>query len=238
MSIIIEQLFPEVCNLFGDMGNMRYLKLCLPDAKFVETALNDRPYFADNHVNMVYIGPMTEKTQLDAIKRLEPFKDRIKELIDSNTVFLATGNAHEIFGKTIEDGDGSIIKCLGLMDFSAKRDMMNRFSGLVLGSYENMEIAGFRAQFTKGYLGEGMKPFVRVVKGDGMNDESNIEGYIKNRFYGTYILGPLLVLNPYFTRKIIKEICGAERPLAFEKEVVKAYNTRLEDFKDKHVGIH
>ena len=36
MSIIIEELFPEVCNLFGDMGYMRYLKLCLPDAEFIE----------------------------------------------------------------------------------------------------------------------------------------------------------------------------------------------------------
>ena len=26
----IEILFPEVCNLFGDMSNMRYLKKCLP----------------------------------------------------------------------------------------------------------------------------------------------------------------------------------------------------------------
>lgn len=32
MSIIIEELFPEVCNLFGDTGNMRYLKLCLLEA--------------------------------------------------------------------------------------------------------------------------------------------------------------------------------------------------------------
>lgn len=55
MSIIIEELFPEVCNLFGDMGNMRYLKLCLPDAEFIETALNDKPYFAEHDVNMVYL---------------------------------------------------------------------------------------------------------------------------------------------------------------------------------------
>ena len=29
----IEILFPEYCNLFGDYGNMMYLKACLPDAE-------------------------------------------------------------------------------------------------------------------------------------------------------------------------------------------------------------
>ena len=33
----IEILFPEFCNLFGDMSNMRYLKKCLPCAEFIET---------------------------------------------------------------------------------------------------------------------------------------------------------------------------------------------------------
>ena len=41
----IEILFPEVCNLFGDMFNMKYLKMCLPDAEFIETALDDVPTF-------------------------------------------------------------------------------------------------------------------------------------------------------------------------------------------------
>ena len=35
---VIEALYPEVCNLFGDTGNLRYLKLCLPQATFIETA--------------------------------------------------------------------------------------------------------------------------------------------------------------------------------------------------------
>ena len=28
----IEILFPEYCNLFGDLGNMMYLKACMPEA--------------------------------------------------------------------------------------------------------------------------------------------------------------------------------------------------------------
>ena len=41
----IEILFPEACNLFGDMSNMRYLKKCLPEAEFLETPLDQEPLF-------------------------------------------------------------------------------------------------------------------------------------------------------------------------------------------------
>lgn len=238
MSIVIEELFPEVCNLFGDSGNMRYLKLCLPEAEYVETALNDKPYFAEHDVNMVYMGPMTENTQVEVIKRLKPYKKRIEELIEKGVIFLMTGNSHEVFGKKITDVDGTEVECLGINDFHAKRDMLHRFSGLVLGNYEDIEITSFRAQFTEGFAGEGLTPFVKMTKGVPMNKQEFIEGYVKNNFYGTYLLGPLLVLNPYFTKKLLHKLCGKERTLAFEPETIKAYEARLEDFKDKKVGIH
>lgn len=238
MSIVIEELFPEVCNLFGDGANMRYLKLCLPEAEYISTALNDKPHFADNDVNMIYMGPMTENTQIEVIKRLKPYKKRIEELIEKGVVFLMTGNSHEVFGNKIIDTDGTEVECLGINDFYAKRDMLHRFSGLVLGKYEDIEIAAFRAQFTEGFAGEGVEPFVKMTKGVPMNKKDFTEGYVKNNFYGTYLLGPLLVLNPYFTKKILHTICGKERTLAFEPETIKAYEARLEDFKDNKVGIH
>ena len=34
----IEILFPETANLFGDLGNARYLRSCLPQGEFVEGA--------------------------------------------------------------------------------------------------------------------------------------------------------------------------------------------------------
>lgn len=238
MGLVIEELYPEVCNLFGDSGNMRYLKLCLPEAKYIQTGLNDKPYFADNDVNMIYMGSMTENTQVHVIERLRPYKSRIEELIENNIIFLMTGNSHEVFGKRITDVDGTIVECLDINDFYAERNMMKRFSGLVLGNYEDIEIAAFRAQFTEGFIGEGLNDFVNMTKGVPMNKKSFTEGYVKNNFYGTYLLGPLLVLNPYFTKKIINKLCNKDRTLAFESEVVKAYETRLEDFKDQKVGIH
>ena len=48
----IEILYPELCTLYGDKGNMQYLKLCLPDAEFVETTLNAKPLFLTEDIDL------------------------------------------------------------------------------------------------------------------------------------------------------------------------------------------
>ena len=66
----IEILFPEFCNLYGDLANMKYLGLCLPNAEFVETPLSETPLFVREKVDMIYMGPMTERVQEAALERL------------------------------------------------------------------------------------------------------------------------------------------------------------------------
>ena len=51
----IEILFPEFCNLYGDLANMDYLRRCLPQAEFVETSLQEEPLLAREKVDMVYL---------------------------------------------------------------------------------------------------------------------------------------------------------------------------------------
>ena len=67
--------------------------------------------------------------------------------------------------------------------------------------------------------------------GIGINPESKLEGIHQNNFIATYVIGPLLILNPYFTLKLLK-MMGVDKPkLAFEEEVLKAYEVRLKKFK-------
>ena len=192
----IEILFPEFCNLFGDMYNMKYLKMCIPDAEFIETALEEEPVFVKEDVNLIYLGPMTENTQEKVIAKLLPYKERILELIEKNVVFLFTGNAIEVLGKYIENEDGSKIDGLGIFDVYAKRDMFHRHNSYLIGKYEDIEVIGFKSQFTMMYGDNTQTPFIEVEKGIGINKDSKIEGIKKNNFIGTYLIGPLLILNP------------------------------------------
>ncbi len=231
MNKTIEILFPEFCNLYGDISNMKYLKKCIPEANFIETSFNEEPTFIKNNVDLIYMGPMTEKMQEKVIEKLKPYKQRIEELIEKNVVFLITGNALEIFGKYIENEDGSKIEALGIFDIYAKRNMMKRHNSNFIGRYEDIEIVGFKSQFTQGYGNNEENYFANVEKGIGLNPESSLEGIQKNNFIATYIIGPILILNPEFTRKVLQKIGIEEPKIAFEEDIKKAYEQRLKELR-------
>ncbi len=228
----IEILFPEFCNLYGDISNMKYLKKCLPKANYIETAFDEEPRFVKENVNFIYLGPMTESRQEKVIKKLAPYKERIEQLIEENVIFLITGNAIEIFGKYIENEDGSRIEALGIFNIYAKRDMLHRHNSIFIGTWEETQIVGFKSQFTFSY-GENIDCcFAKVEKGVGLNKESTLEGIQKNNFIATYLIGPILILNPYFTKKLIEKMEIKEPQLAFEEDVINAYEQRLKEFQN------
>ena len=132
----IEVLFPEICNLYGELENIGYLKKSMPDIEVVETAITDEPLFVTEEPDLIYMGTMTESAQLLVIDKLSAYIERIEELIGRGVNFLITGNALEVFGKRIEDVDGTVVECMGFFDFVTKRDMMDRYNSLYLGEFK------------------------------------------------------------------------------------------------------
>lgn len=230
--LVIEQLFPEIANLYGDTGNVRYLKKCLPKASFVEDSLNEEPYFAQSTPSLIYMGPMSEHAQELAIDRLLKYKERVKELIKANVVFLLTGNAFEIFIKEILCEDGTVINGLNIFDYTAKRKMFNRYNRHCMGKFEDTTIVGYKNQFTHAYGDNSGEFFFKVDRGDGINPECDREGIRRNNFFGTYLLGPILIQNPEFTEYILKLMKVNEPVLAFSDTIKAAYERRLSEYKD------
>ena len=233
--MIIEILFPEVCGLFGDSQNSTYLKSTLPDAEFIETKLTETPYFVENKPDFIYIGAMSEITQRRVIEKLSPLKKRIEELVDAGVVILATGNAGEIFTKHIDYvTEKKSIDGLGLFDIAVKTNLFDRYNGKVLGKLENMEIVGFRSQFSFLYGDNSDCYFVECIRGDGINRESKLEGLRKNNLICTQILGPILPLNPLFCEYLIG-LTGESATAAYKEAAMDAYSQRLKEFHDPNV---
>ncbi len=228
----IEILYSEFGNLNGDIGNIEYLKKCLPEAKIVETAINDEPLFVTkDDISLIYMGTLSERAQEIVIQKLMPYKNRIKDLIEKGQVFLFTGNSVEVLGKYIENEDGSKIEALDIFDIYSKRNMLNRHNSMFLGKYEDIELVGFKSQFTMLYGDNTKNYFSEVEMGIGMNEQTKLEGIKQNNFIATYMIGPLLILNPLFTIKLMQRMQIQNPTLAYEKELIEAYNERLKKFK-------
>ncbi|MDR0862529.1 MAG: hypothetical protein LBN30_07155 [Oscillospiraceae bacterium] len=233
----IELLYPELATLYGDPMNMNFLLRAIPDAEVIRTRHGTQPAFVNGDVEFVYIGSMTEALQITAMQSLLPYKSELERYIDSNKIFLATGNALELFGERIVDTDGAETAMLGLFPTVAKRDMLNRFNGLFLGKLEseNLDIVGFKSQFAHSY-GSADALFT-ATRGAGLNPEARVEGLRRNNFMATYVLGPLLVLNPPFAKYLLKLLGRGDAELPYESAAMDSYELRLREFSDPKTGF-
>ena len=233
--MIVEILFQEVCGLYGDSQNPVYLQETLPDAEFVYTALTDEPYFVNGQPDLIYIGSMSEATQRRVIEKLVPYKDRINYLIEYGTPILATGNAGEIFAKSIDYvTEGITVAGLGIFDLTVKTNLFDRYNGKVLGELDDMKIVGFRSQFSFLYGDNTNEFFIRCLRGDGINKDSKLVGMRKSNLICTQLLGPLLPLNPLFCEYWIG-LSGVQVKAAYREAAMDAYEQRLKEFNDPKV---
>ena len=74
-------------------------------------------------------------------------------------------------------------------------------------------------------------PLFTVIK--EKNNEKQ-EGVLKNNFFGTNLLGPILILNPYFT-KYLFSLLGYKKKLYLEKELIEAYEERVKEYQNAEI---
>ncbi|MDO4377677.1 MAG: hypothetical protein Q4C64_00820 [Erysipelotrichia bacterium] len=219
--MIIEYLYSDVADLYGDSFNVEYLAECCENTEIIRTEFNQEPYFVKHHVDLIYMGSMMERYQQKIIEQLKPYKEKLQELIENNTFFLITGNALEIFGEKIDDIEG-----IGLFDFYAQRDFSHHHNSCFLGNFNNIKIVGFKSLFSNSSPCD--KYFINVEKGYGFKN-SDHEGIKYRNFYATYLIGPLLILNPLFTEYLLKEM-GVNYNLKYREDLINAYEIRLEEY--------
>lgn len=225
----IEVLFPEFANLFGDCWNWRYLARCLPEAELILTGYGDEPRFVSERVDMIIMGAMTEHGQELAIKKLMPQRDRLRQLIDTGVVFLMTANAGEVFCEYIENEDGSRIAGLGLVPLHARRDMMHRYNSIELCTFEDMELVGFKAEFSQLYGDNSGFGFAEAKYGIGINKKTKHEGVRIKNYFSTSLVGPFIMMNPPFVKYLMRLLGVQEPALPFEDTNMAAYEARLAD---------
>jgi len=239
--VVIEFLYPEFNNLYGDRGNLLYLRkkleLAGAEVEWIETPLFEVPAFASRgDVGFLYLGPCTERQQELELATLHPYRDALSSRFGSDQITFATGNAFELFGQKIlrSDPEKSEIEALGFWNTEAERFSRLRYNELCVGECDGMKITGFKNQLSHS-RGETPAPFLNMLTGTGLNPESRLEGARGGNFYATYLIGPLLALNPPFAAKLLGTLFpGAEQvELPFERE---AYEKRLAELADPAVN--
>ena len=147
------------------------------------------------------------------------------------------------------------IKCLGLYNTIAVTNMLLRYNSYTLAKLKNnIYLVGFKNSFTQSYIKDeelsnnnldfntsetSIEYLAKVMRGSGNSENDVNEGIRINNFIATYLLGPLFVLNPEFTRYIFNQLLEIPGEIYLEKQLKEAYQTRLIEFEDdkRDIGI-
>lgn len=239
--IRIAHLYYDLMNLYGDNGNIKAIKYQLEN-QGIKTNIDFLTIGDDINLDkydLIYLGPGTYDNQKIVLKDLIKYQKNLKRFIDDDKFVLATGNALELFGKSIKPLNGKKIKALNIFEFQSE-EVDLRLVGETVATCNNLkkEVIGFQNQ--NSIMTKLENPWFKLTKGIGSNVNSNIEGINRKNFYGTYMIGPILVRNPELLESICKRLVQQKKKdfkfkgfnITLEN---KAYNEYIKNYLTKKV---
>ena len=208
-TIKLLHLYYDIMNLYGENANVRFLVRKLEEQSLnVEVdylSLEDKIDFSK--YDFIYLGSGTENNQRIVLDNIKQYRNDIIDYIDKKKYFLVTGNAIELFGKSIKYDEMDELEGLSIFNYYAKQTNP-RIIGDQLYECDEVDskILGFQNHSNE--LFDLDSNLFRVIKGNGFNKEAKTEGFMHNCFIGTYLVGPILVRNPLFCDMLVSEICS------------------------------
>jgi len=212
-TLTIGWLYPELMNIYGDIGNIISLKKRCEWRKINVNIKKLNPGFSDNELkdcNLLVMGGAQDKQQLIVNDDLIKHKKVLSEMAESGVAGLFVCGGFQFLGNYYKDSNEKIIKGLEIFNLYTKSPSKNlpRLIGDIiietnLGDEKLSKIVGFENHGGRTYLQNGLSPFGKVLKGHGNNDEG-YEGARYKNWFGTYLHGPILPKNPNFADYLIK----------------------------------
>lgn len=233
-TINIAHLYFDLLNLYGENGNVRYLKEKLEEqdlkVNIDKVSLNSKIHF--DKYDIFYIGSGSETNFKLVLEDLKQYKDEIKNAINKKKFFISTGNSLDLFGKKILLNNGQELRGLGIFNYESY-EVSERIIGEQLYYSNDIEkkIIGFQNRQT--ILKNFQSNLFNVLAGTGFDKDKNTEGFRNKNFIATYLIGPLLVRNPYFTDYLIKQLMTQLKQKYTEKDFdysYTAYHEYLNNF--------
>ena len=234
--IKILHLFPHLLSLYGEYGNLAILKKELENAGHVVTVSHWESGPLDLEQDLIYIGSGTEDNLLLAAQRLLPHAEEVKASMEKGTLWLATGNAMALFGAALTRSE-SVYEGLGLFQYQTLIDDSKRFLGDVVAESPLLSspIIGY---VNTSCIFEGIEtPLMSLLlnKELGSNKKEAAEGILSGSFWGTQLIGPLLVKNPEILSFYFEKLTGSALALAEDSLICKAYEVSRRELA-KRIG--
>jgi lipid II isoglutaminyl synthase (glutamine-hydrolysing) len=215
MELRVLGLYPEQMNIYADRGNIVFLQrrcewrgigfsfACAGPGERVDPAAHD----------LFYVGGGQDRDQkMVAADLVASKREELAAAVESGAALLAVCGGYQLLGHSYQLTEAETLPGLGLVDLETVREPGPRLIGNVaievdLGAGPRV-LAGFENHGGRTYLGAGVPPLGKVLKGHGNNGADGFEGVRRHNLIGTYLHGPLLPKNAWLADHLIAQALG------------------------------
>lgn len=206
MKLTICHLYPDLLNVYGDLGNVLILKhrasLRGIEVDIVNSSIGD-DLDIDN-TDIIFFGGGQDFEQSIVSKDLiEVKRDYIKKYVEDSKVLLAICGGYQLLGKYYTAPNGEKLDGLDILDiYTIGGD--TRFIGNTVIYNEDFDetYVGFENHSGRTYI-NNHKPLGKCIHGYGNNGEDNYEGCVYKNTFGSYFHGSILSKNPEFADRLL-----------------------------------
>ncbi|WBW98694.1 type 1 glutamine amidotransferase [Oceanirhabdus sp. W0125-5] len=205
MELNICHLYPDLLNVYGDLGNILILKYRAEKrnitVKIHNISLNDE--FKTDDYDIVFFGGGQDFEQGIVSPDLMSKREAIKDYIEKGKVLLSICGGYQLLGKYYTTPEGKKLDGLNILDIYTDGGDTRFIGNTVIHNEEyNETYVGFENHSGRTYIGD-LKPLGKVIKGYGNNGEDGYEGCIYKNTYCSYFHGSLLSKNPELADRLL-----------------------------------
>ncbi|NFM79978.1 glutamine amidotransferase [Clostridium botulinum] len=206
MELNICHLYPDLLNVYGDIGNILVLKYRAEQRgiKINVSNVSIKDNFPIDKYDIALFGGGQDYEQSIVSKDMvETKKDDLTEYIEKGKVLLAICGGYQLLGKYYTTPEGEKLDGLNILDIYTEGGDIRFIGNTVIKNEEfNETYVGFENHSGRTYIGN-LKPLGKVIAGYGNNGEDQEEGCIYKNTFCTYFHGSLLSKNPELADRLL-----------------------------------
>ncbi|WP_297636968.1 type 1 glutamine amidotransferase [uncultured Clostridium sp.] len=199
MELNICHLYPDLLNVYGDVGNILILKQRAErrgiKVNIINISINDT-FNADNF-DIVFFGGGQDYEQSIVSDDLKTDKrEELHKYVEEGKVLLAICGGYQLLGNYYRAPNGEKLEGLGILNIYTEGGDTRFIGNTVIHNEDfNETYVGFENHSGRTFIND-LKPLGKCLQGYGNNGQDGHEGCIYKNTFCSYFHGSLLSKNP------------------------------------------
>lgn len=209
MVLKICHLYPTLMSVAADRGNLFSIqKRC--EWRGIKTEVDpvyvkQTPDFT--RYDLILIHGAADREMELAARDIQYKAESLHAAAEADVTFLCVCAGFQLMGHYYQPSKGERLNGVGLLDLytegSSERFMTHMAMACKFDYKGQNVLVGYENHSGRTYLGQSMEPLGKVLVGWGNNGQDGGEGAMYKNVFASYLHGPILPKNPWFTDYLI-----------------------------------